>query len=354
MASVFGRKIRLSLFGQSRGECVGAVIDGLPAGEEIDPEALRAGMARRSPGRALTSPRKEGDEVRILSGLKGNVTCGAPLCLMIPNTDAKPDTYTARTPRPGHADWPASVRYRGNEDIRGGGHFSARLTAPLTAAGEILRQIYRRRGILFAGHIRAVGTVEDDAFDPAAVDKTELDRLSREMFPVLNEKKAGEMRALTRAAAEKGDSVGGRVECAVLGLPPGLGDPIFDGLESRVSAAVFAVPAVKAVSFGDAYAAARGRGSDFNDPYGIRDGKVTPLTNHAGGILGGLSTGMPLIVEAAFKPTPTIALPQRTVDLDTMTETVLRAAGRSDPCVVLRAVPCVEAAVALALADFVL
>ena len=354
MSSAFGLKIRLSLFGQSHGECVGTVVDGLPAGERIDLDALRAGMARRAPGRDLTSPRREEDVPKILSGLMDGVTCGAPLCLLIPNTDAHPSDDVSRTPRPGHADWPAHIRYQGFEDARGGGHFSARLTAPLVAAGEILKQIYLRRGIRIAGHIRAVGDVEDAPFDPVRVDGAALDALSRDLFPVLDGDRGEAMLALIRDTAARGDSVGGRVECAVLGLPPGLGDPVFDGLESRIAAAVFAVPAVKAVAFGDGFNASRSLGSAANDPYGIRDGRVTPLTNHAGGILGGLSTGMPLLFEAAFKPTPTIRLPQKTVDLDAMQETIISAAGRSDPCVALRAVPCVEAAAALALADFIL
>ena len=355
MSSVFGNKIRVSIFGQSHGEKIGCVVDGLPAGETVDLEELRRFLSRRAPGQKGTTPRRETDEPHIVSGLLNGKTCGAPLCVLMDNADTHSGDYDELrdVPRPGHADYPAAVKYRGFQDARGGGHFSARLTAPLCAAGGILLQLLARRGVRVGAHLLSVGDVRDEAFDPLLTDDAALDRL-KEGFPVLSPaqgekmlKKAEEMRAL-------GDSVGGLIECAVLHLPVGLGGPMFDGLENRISQAVFAIPAVKGIEFGEGFSVAHLRGSQNNDPYRVRDGQVTLLSNHAGGILGGLSTGAPLLFRAAFKPTPSIAQPQLSVSLSRMEDRELTVRGRHDPCVALRAVPCVEAAAALALADLLL
>ena len=353
MSSMFGSRLRLSLFGQSHGECVGAVLDGLPAGEKIDPEVLAAFMARRAPGQRLSTPRQEKDRVRIVSGLVEGVTCGAPLCLIIDNTDTRSSDYSLlrRVPRPGHADLPAHIKWHGFNDIRGGGHFSARLTAPLCAAGNLLMQIYARRGIRIGAHLYAACGERDLPFDPLRVREEDL-ALCASRYPAVLDAEAGErMMERIQALREKGDSGGGIVECAVLGLPPGLGGPLFDGLENRISAAVFGIPAVRGIEFGEGFAAAAMTGSTHNDGYRMRDGQPFPVTNHAGGVLGGLSTGAPLLFRAAFKPTPSIALHQESVDLQQGTDTPLSVSGRHDPCVALRAVPCVEAAAAIALAD---
>ena len=331
-------------------------MDGLPAGEKIDEDALAAFMARRAPGKTLSTARKEADRVRILSGVLGGVTCGAPLALMIENTDQKSADYDLlrRLPRPGHADFPAHEKWRGMNDVRGGGHFSARLTAPLCAAGAILLQLYERRGIRIGAHLFSVCGVNDTPFDPLTVSIDDL-ALCFSRYPAVLDEAAGE--AMLRAVAalrDAGNSGGGVVECAVLGLPVGLGSPIFDGLENRIAKAVFGIPAVKGIEFGEGFAASNMTGAENNDPYTVRNGRVEPLSNHAGGILGGLSNGAPLIFRAAFKPTPSIALEQRTVDLNTLEEAALRVGGRHDPCVALRAVPCVEAACAVALADEIL
>ncbi len=355
MSSVFGNNIRVSIFGQSHGEKIGCVIDGLPAGEAVDLEELGRFMARRAPGQKGATQRRETDAPHIVSGLLNGVTCGAPLCVLIDNADTRSGDYELLKdiPRPGHADYPAAVKYKGFQDARGGGHFSARLTAPLCAAGGILIQLLKRRGIRIGAHLTAVGDVRDEPMDPLFVDDAVLDRLS-ESFPVLDARqgekmleKAEEMRAL-------GDSVGGLIECAVLHLPVGLGGPMFDSLENRIAQAVFAIPAVKGIEFGDGFSVSGMRGSENNDPYRMRNGQITLLSNHAGGILGGLSSGAPLIFRAAFKPTPSIAKAQQSVSLSRLEDRELIISGRHDPCVAIRAVPCVEAAAALALADLLL
>ncbi len=356
MSSTLGNRIRISVFGQSHGEKIGAVIDALPAGERIDPDALAALMARRAPGQALTTARTEKDAVHIVSGTVDGVTCGAPLCLFIDNTDKRSADYERlrRLPRPGHADLPAHIKWNGFNDVRGGGHFSARLTAPLVAAGGILMQLYARRGIRIGAHLLEVSGVRDTPMDMAHVTEKDLDALLSRPLPVFDPEAGKRMLEAVDAARRAGDSCGGIVECAVLGLEAGLGEPMFDGLENVISRAVFAVPAVKGIEFGEGFAASRLRGSENNDPYRMGENGPHPVTNHAGGILGGLSTGAPLIFRAAFKPTPSIALRQDTVDLVEMKDADLEITGRHDPCVALRAVPCVEAAAAAALADLIL
>ena len=355
MSSVFGNRLRISIFGQSHGEKIGCVIDGLPAGEPVDIDLLRAFLARRAPGRRGTTQRRETDEPHIVSGLLNGLTCGAPLCVLMDNADTRSGDYAALkdVPRPGHADYPAAVRFRGFQDVRGGGHFSARLTAPFCAAGGILLQLMARRGIRVGAHLAAVGDVRDEAMDPLLVDDGTLDKL-QSGFPVICPEQGEKMLQRAEEARAQQDSVGGLVECAVLHLPAGLGGPMFDGLENRLSQAVFAIPAVKGIEFGDGFAVCGMRGSVNNDPYAVRDGQVALLSNHAGGILGGLSSGAPLIFRAAFKPTPSIARPQQSVSLSRLEDTELTIQGRHDPCVAIRAVPCVEAAAALALAELII
>lgn len=356
MSSVWGERLKISLFGESHGPAVGVVMDGLPAGERVDTDELRAFLRRRAPGSALGSGRAETDEPEVLSGLTHGHTNGAPLALRIPNRDARGQDYAAlrHTPRPGHADYPAFVKYGGWADSRGGGHFSGRLTAPLCAAGAVALQLLQRRGVAVAAHALSLGPWEDACFPEAGFDENTARRLREAELPILRASDAETLRrALTEAAAQ-GDSIGGVVECMALGLPVGLGGPLFGGLESRLAPIVFAIPAVKGLDFGAGFEAARLRGSENNDPYALRGGRVVTTSNRAGGILGGMSTGMPLRFRAAFKPTPSIALPQRSVDLACGEETELRVCGRHDPSVVLRAVPAVEAAAALALLDVML
>ncbi len=355
MSSSFGERIRYNIFGQSHGAAIGVVIDGLPAGEAIDMEALGAFLRRRAPGGApYATARREADEPEILSGLVGNVTCGAPLCAIIRNTDARSKDYagTVNIPRPSHADYYAMLQADGNADLRGGGHFSGRLTAPLCIAGGIALQILARRGISIGAHIQSIAGIEDVPFDPVCIDAQTLAAPAGAPFPVLNAQAGERMRKAIAQAASEQDSVGGVVECCAIGLEAGkVGRGMFGGLESRLAQAVFGIPAVKGVEFGAGFAAASMRGSEHNDAFILRSGKIETQTNRHGGSLGGISTGMPLILRAAFKPTPSISRPQNSVDISTMQETELRIAGRHDPCVVPRAVPVVEAVVAAVLLD---
>ena len=355
MSSTFGKNLHISVFGGSHTEAIGVVIDGLPAGETIDQDALLRQMARRAPGRDKSStPRKESDIPRILCGLLDGVTTGAPLCLIIENTNIRSKDYSDLKihPRPGHADYTAFVRYGGHNDIRGGGHFSGRLTACLVAAGGIARQILQRRGILIGAHALQIGPVFDRRFDPVSISPEELIRLSETYFALLDPEKESAMRDVIEEARMAQDSIGGIVECAVTGLPAGLGSPMFDGVENVLGAALFGVPAVKGVEFGDGFGVAALHGSENNDPFTYgEDGKVKTLTNHAGGVLGGITTGMPLVFRCAVKPTSSISRAQHTIDLSRGCDDTLSVHGRHDPCIVHRAIPGVEGVAAMALLD---
>ncbi|MGE4277223.1 MAG: chorismate synthase [Lawsonibacter sp.] len=357
MSSYLGKNLHVSLFGQSHSQAIGVCIDGLPAGEAVDLEKLDSFLQRRAPGRdATATPRKEGDTPRILCGLVDGVTCGAPLAAVIENTNTRSQDYERLrdVPRPGHADYTAQVRYGGFQDVAGGGHFSGRLTAPLCIAGGIALQILERRGIQVAAHIRSVADVEDRPFDPNGEPEKLLSGLKTADFPVLDVAAGKNMRTAILAARAEGDSVGGVVECMAIGLPAGVGDPMFGGMESRLATAIFGIPAVKGVEFGAGFQAARLRGSQNNDPFTLADGRVAASTNHAGGILGGITSGMPVVFRAAFKPTPSIAKKQTSVSLSRMEPETLVVTGRHDPCIVPRAVPVVEGATALVLLDALL
>lgn len=354
MASYLGEHIHVSVFGQSHSPAIGVVVDGLPAGERVDMEELGRFLKRRAPGQNATStPRKEADLPQFLSGLVDGVTCGAPLAALIENTNTRSQDYAQLRdkPRPGHADFTAQVKYGGFQDVAGGGHFSGRLTAPLCIAGGICLQMLRRRGIEVAAHIASVAGEADRAFDPMGESVETMDALKRAPFPVLDEKAGERMRKVILQAKEEGDSVGGIVECLVTGVPAGLGEPMFGGMENRLAAALFGIPAVKGVEFGAGFGVANMRGSENNDPFTVKDGKVVTETNHAGGILGGITNGMPLVFRLAFKPTPSIAKQQQTVSLSKNQVEELVVAGRHDPCIVPRAVPVVEAVTALVLSD---
>lgn len=354
MASYLGEHIHVSVFGQSHSPAIGVVVDGLPAGERVDMEELGRFLKRRAPGQNATStPRKEADLPQFLSGLVDDVTCGAPLAALIENTNTRSQDYAQLRdkPRPGHADFTAQVKYGGFQDVAGGGHFSGRLTAPLCIAGGICLQMLRRRGIEVAAHIASVAGEADRAFDPMGESVETMDALKRAPFPVLDEKAGERMRKVILQAKEEGDSVGGIVECLVTGVPAGLGEPMFGGMENRLAAALFGIPAVKGVEFGAGFGVANMRGSENNDPFTVKDGKVVTETNHAGGILGGITNGMPLVFRLAFKPTPSIAKQQQTVSLSKNQVEELVVTGRHDPCIVPRAVPVVEAVTALVLSD---
>ena len=356
MSSEFGKILKVSVFGQSHGTAIGVVVDGLPAGEKIDPEELQAFLDRRRPGRdPLSTARSEGDVPEFLSGLEGGKTCGSPLCAVIRNSGQRSGDYTelADKPRPGHADYAAWVKWNGLADMRGGGHFSGRLTAPLCVAGGIARQILARRGVYVGAHLNSVAAVSDRPF-PLYPTAELFEEVSRKPFPVLDNEAGGRMREAILAAKADLDSVGGVVECAAVGLPAGLGDPMFDGVENRLAAALFGIPAVKGVEFGAGFNAAARRGSENNDPFAVENGRIAAVSNNAGGILGGITTGMPLTLRVAVKPTASIAKEQQTVSLSKLEDAQLRIHGRHDPCIAHRAVPVVEAVTATVLLDLLL
>ena len=355
MSFVTGDKIRISLFGQSHSEAMGAVIDGLPAGFKIDEEKLSEFMACRAPGNdEFSTSRKEGDKVRIVSGITNGVTNGAPLCGLIENTNTRSKDYEnlKDIPRPGHADFAAWSKFGDNRDVSGGGQFSGRLTATMCIAGGILKQLLEEKGIFIGAHIARVGNVKDDLFDSCNVNKKDF--VDRKPFPTINDDKGEEMKEEILRAKKDGDSVGGIVECAIVGVPSGVGDSLYGSWESRISSAVFAIPAVKGIEFGRGFEAATLLGSENNDPFCIKDGNIVTTTNNHGGILGGISSGMPIIFRAAFKPTPSIAKEQKSVSLSKKENTTLVINGRHDPCIVKRAVVCVEAAAAIVAANMVL
>ena len=314
-------------------------------------------MLRRAPGRSRhATARHEPDEPEILSGLVGGVTCGAPLAAVIRNTNARPGDYEGLRdiPRPSHADFAAQAKFHGAQDASGGGHFSGRLTAPLCFAGGLCLQLLEAEGIAIGAHIASIGIEADRPFDPLGEDIETLRRLAESDFPVLDGARGEKMQSLIDEARAAGDSVGGVIECIVTGLPAGVGSPMFDGLENRIAAAVFAVPAVKGIEFGSGFAGTRARGSENNDAFYTDGCVVRTETNNHGGILGGISSGMPILFRAAVKPTPSIALPQRSVRLTDKTNVSLAIKGRHDPCIVPRAVSVIEAVAALAIYDALL
>ena len=349
MSSVYTGNLTVAIFGQSHAPAIGVTIDGLPAGLPVDLDALQQFLRRRAPGQnAWSTPRKEADAPEILCGLSNGRTCGAPLTAIIRNTNTRSGDYDnlRDTPRPGHADYTAQMKFSGAQDVAGGGHFSGRLTAPLCIAGGICLQLLETQGVTIRARIVSVGAVTDDS--------PFLTPVGEKAFPAVSDAAAAAMQAEIAAARADGDSVGGVIECVVEGLPAGVGDPMFGGLENLISRAVFASPAVKGIEFGAGFAAARMRGSENNDPFRVENGTVVTETNHCGGILGGISDGMPIVFRAAFKPTPSIARQQRSVSLGQMENKTLVIQGRHDPCIVPRAVPCVEAAAAIAVLDAVM
>ncbi len=356
MSSTFGRALKISIFGESHGAATGGVADSFPAGEIVDMELLNKMMARRRPGQKHTTPRQESDAVEILSGVYQNKTTGTPLAVTIANTNCHSADYDNLkfVPRPGHADYAAQLRYNGFADRRGGGHFSGRLTAPIVALGAIAQQILARRNVFVGAHLASVWNIADANFDAVKLDRETLLAAGKKDFPVLDDNAKLLMQRAIEAAAIEGDSLGGVVECGVIGFPAGVGSPIFDRIECRLGEALFAIPAVRGVEFGNGFACTQLKGSTNNDAFIAGDPTLRTATNRHGGILGGISSGMPMIFRAAFKPTPSIAKAQKSVDLGTMRETTLAVEGRHDPCVAIRAVPVVEAMASLVLLDFLL
>ena len=355
MSSTYGENLKLSIFGQSHGAAIGMTLDGIPAGLPVDLETLQAFLNRRAPGQNdFSTPRKEADAPEFLSGIVDGFTCGAPIAAMIRNTNTRSADYSELKdcPRPGHADFSAQMKYGGYQDVSGGGHFSGRLTAPLCIAGGLCKQWLEQKGISIGAHLEMVAGIYDEpeVLDPCAPD---FGRIGKD-FPVINPEAGEQMRdAITKARAD-GDSVGSIIECMVTGLPAGLGEPMFGGMESRIAQIVYGIPAVKGVEFGAGFDAAAMFGSEHNDSFCIVDGAVRTKTNHAGGILGGITTGMPLVFRVAVKPTPSITQTQKSVSLSKMEETDLQIHGRHDPCIGPRAVPVVEAAAAIAIFDALL
>lgn len=357
MSSVVCDKIKLSVFGESHGSAIGCVIDGLPAGVKLDMEEIYREMARRAPGKDRTAtPRLEKDIPNILSGVIDNVTTGAPLAMEIQNTNTKSGDYSniMSIPRPSHSDYPAYVKYEGFNDIRGGGHFSGRLTAPLVFAGAVAKQILEEKGIKIGAHILQVGNAFDEAFDKNNVPADLLEKLTSSNFSTISDDAENKMREEIEGARMAQDSIGGVVECAVIGVPAGVGGNMFSTVESKLASILFGVPAVKGVEFGEGFGFASMRGSAANDPYCIKDGKVDVKTNNNGGVLGGITTGAPIIFKAVIKPTPSISQPQQSVNLQTMEEETLVVKGRHDPCIAPRAVPVIEAAAALGILDLMM
>lgn len=352
--SSWGNYLKISIFGESHGGGIGVVMDGLPAGEFIDREALLLQMGRRAPGKdKAATPRSEADTPEILSGLLNDTTTGAPLCAVIRNANTRSQDYgnVLSCPRPSHADYTGFVRYHGFNDIRGGGHFSGRLTAPLVFAGAVARQILARRGIRIAAHISSVGALTDSRFDPVQIPDDLMERLSTTTFGLIEPDKEAPMRALIEEHRQQGDSIGGTIECAITGMPAGVGSPMFGGVENVLSSILFGIPAVKGIEFGTGFEGTLLSGHEHNDAFRYDGDTVRTVTNHNGGILGGISSGMPIIFRLAIKPTPSISQEQDTVDLTQKTNTTLAIKGRHDPCIVVRAVPVAESAAAVAMLE---
>lgn len=357
MSSVIGERVKLSVFGESHGEAIGCVIDGLPAGIELDFEKIYKDMSRRAPGKDKTAtPRLEKDLPKVLSGVLNGVTTGAPLACMIENTNTKSGDYSnlMTVPRPSHSDYPAYVKYNGYNDVRGGGHFSGRLTAPVVFAGAVAKQILAEKGIFVGAHIRQIGSVCDTGVDYNDISLELLERLSSSTFSLVDESREKLMREEVEEARRSLDSVGGIVECFAVGLPVGIGGNMFDTVESKLASILFGIPAIKGVEFGLGFDFADKNASEVNDEYEIKDGSVATVSNNNGGILGGMTDGAPLVVSVVIKPTPSISQKQRSVNLQTMENTELEIHGRHDPCIVPRAVSVVECAVALGLLDLIL
>ena len=354
MSSVYGEQVKMTIFGESHGPAIGLVIDGLPAGWELDKEAINGEMQRRAPGQnKMSTARVEKDQYIIESGLFQGKTTGMPICVLIPNTDQHSKDYSILKDvmRPGHGDYPGHVKFLGCNDYRGGGSFSGRLTACLVFMGAVAKQLLAKKNIYVGSHIKSISLVQDREFNPLGEDKNVFATLSREYLPVLDKKVGNSMEEAISQAKAAENSLGGTIECQIIGAPVGLGEPYFDSVESRLAHAVFSIPAVKAIEFGKGFELATMKGSEANDPMELVEGKVRTTSNNNGGILGGISNGMPISFTVAIKPTPSISLPQHTVNITEKKNTLLEIKGRHDPCIVPRALPVIEAVAAWTILD---
>ncbi|QSX06090.1 chorismate synthase [Sedimentibacter sp. zth1] len=358
MSSIWGNKLKISIFGESHGTAIGVTIDGFKSGFEVDFEYINEQMKRRAPGRnILQTSRKEDDEYEILSGVFNGITTGSPICAIIHNKDRKSKDYEKikNFPRPSHSDYPAYVKYDGFNDYRGGGHFSGRLTAPLVFAGALCKSYLEKKyNILIGSHIKKVYHIEDEKLTLQNINVNMFNKLKCLDFPTINDVASEKMKNEILKAKEENNSVGGDVEVFVLNMPVGIGEPMFDSIESRISHMMFSIPAIKGIEFGDGFDISNSKGFDANDNYCMEKDKIMTKSNHNGGVLGGLSTSMPIIFNTAIKPTPSIAQEQDTVDLLANKDTRLLIEGRHDPCIVQRAVPVIECATAIVLLDLLL
>ncbi len=359
MSFSIGTALKVTLFGESHAKALGVVIDGLPSGEKISWETVNKKTQRRVPGlQSYTTARKETDAYEVLSGINNDITNGAPISAIIRNRDFRSGDYDnlLYTPRPMHGDYPASIKYKDGYSGAGGSFFSGRMTAPLVLAGAIITDILEKRGVNIGAHIYSIGNIRDTPWDPINLSRDKLELMNEQIFPVESEEKGIAMRNVIEDVQKEGDSIGGIVECGVVGLPVGLGEPFFEGLESLISQVVFSIPGVKAIEFGSGFEGTTMRGSQHNDSFRFDNEKSKPITstNNHGGILGGLSTGMPLLFRVAFKPTASISMEQDTVNLETGENVKIQIKGRHDPCIVPRGVVCVEAAVAIAITDLMI
>lgn len=354
MSGVWGNKIKLSIFGESHGKAIGINIDGLEPGIELDLDYINREMGRRAPGKnKLSTPRKEEDSFQILSGYFNGRTTGTPLCAVIYNTNQHSKDYekTKNLMRPSHGDFTGYVKYNGFNDYRGGGHFSGRITAPLVFAGAVCKQILEKKGIIIGSHVKSIEKLEDKSFNMVEIDAEKLKALRENPLPVLDENIGSKMQETIIKAREEKDSVGGVIETAVINLPVGIGDPYFDSVESTLAQLLFSVPGVKGVEFGAGFDITELKGSEANDEYYMDGDKIKTFSNNNGGILGGITNGMPLVFRVAMKPTPSISKTQRTVNIETRENTEIEIIGRHDPCIVPRALPVVEAVTAIAVLD---
>lgn len=357
MSGIWGNNLKVSIFGESHGAGIGITIDGLPSGFEIDMEKVMMEMSRRAPGKSsISTARKEGDIPEILSGYFEGKTTGTPLCAMIRNGDTRSKDYGKLKDlmRPGHADYTGNIKYKGFNDYRGGGHFSGRITAPLVFAGAICKQILEEKGIFIGAHINSISNIKDKSFfDISDINKENLLELRQCELPLINNKIEENIRRVILETKSKGDSLGGTIECMILGVEAGIGDPFFDSVESTLSHLMFSVPAVKGIEFGKGFEMTTMNGSECNDEYCYEEGKIKTKTNNNGGILGGITNGMPIIFKVAIKPTPSIIKEQRTIDIKNKENTILKIEGRHDPCIVQRALPVIEAVTAIGLVDLI-
>jgi len=356
MSGQWGKKVKYSIFGESHGRGIGITIDGLPPGIKLDMDFINNEMQRRAPGRdEFSTKRKEGDKVEILSGYFNGYTTGTPFCGVIFNENQHSKDYDKlkNLARPGHADFTGKVKYSGFNDYRGGGHFSGRITAPLVFAGAVAKQILSGKGVLIGSHILSIGSVFDSYFDGVNLKKQMLIDVLNKDFPVLDDSKGNEMKNIILKAKEETDSVGGIIEGAILNVPCGIGEPFFDSVESNLAQLLFSVPAVKGVEFGMGFEITKVRGSVANDVPYMDCGSVLTKTNNNGGINGGISNGMPIVFRVAMKPTPSIAKQQNTIDMLTHRNSEVSISGRHDPCIVLRALPVIEACAAMSILDFI-